>query len=130
MCVCVRVCVCVCLCLSLSAYLSLSFSLSLSATRTLERRCEVLHLLQELQAVLEDEIDAAVAAKVLCRLQELFAAPKPKQVALLNVEVDELLKDLVQRLVRVRHNQGALIRVVVVQVGDCLSAKQEKTNRE
>lgn len=40
-----------------------------------------------------------------------------QQMALVHIQLGHLLEQLVQRLVAVRHHQGALPREVVVQVG-------------
>ena len=59
-------------------------------------------------------------AHVLVGLEQLLATPQAQQVPLLNIQRHDLLKQLVERCVAVRDDEGALARVVVVEVGDDL----------
>mmetsp|Transcript_58261 Transcript_58261/g.180759 ORF Transcript_58261/g.180759 Transcript_58261/m.180759 type:complete len:534 (-) Transcript_58261:673-2274(-) len=74
---------------------------------------QALHLGQQLQAPLEHVIHTPPLRKVLYRVKLLNAAPQPEEVALGDIKGDNLLKEVVKRLVRVCHQDDLLVREVV-----------------
>ena len=100
--VCMCVCVCVCVCACVRAYWH--FFETQTQTQTQTKNTNNKH----------------APAEILVRVQVLLAATETQQVVLLNVQRHDLLKQLIQRLVRVRDNQRALVRVIVIQIRDNL----------
>mmetsp|Transcript_50897 Transcript_50897/g.120481 ORF Transcript_50897/g.120481 Transcript_50897/m.120481 type:complete len:288 (-) Transcript_50897:2385-3248(-) len=89
---------------------------------------------QELDTLLEHELDAAVLAEVLLGLELVCVVSEAQQMPLVDVQRRNLLENVVERLVRVRDEEHALVREVVVDVGHdlhgrvCLSRSRRPDN--
>ena len=84
--------------------------------RESDRRGQRGHVLQTVQPPLQHVVDAAKLGEILVAAHVLFAVAETQQVPLVHVALHDLFKQVVQRLVRVRDQQRAVIRVLAVQV--------------
>mmetsp|Transcript_9867 Transcript_9867/g.19845 ORF Transcript_9867/g.19845 Transcript_9867/m.19845 type:complete len:728 (+) Transcript_9867:1713-3896(+) len=72
-------------------------------------------LRQQLQPPRQHRVHPTQARKLQVRLQLLLPHAQPQQVARRHVAVHDLHEQVIQRLVRVRDQQNALVREIVVQ---------------
>ena len=86
----------------------------------LETVLQFVNLCQELHPLSKHEVDPSVAAKIFLCLQSLFSVAQSKQVSLVDVECHDFLKELIEGLIGVGDDEGSLLWVVVIEVGDDL----------
>jgi len=89
-------------------------------TRDLQTLGEPVYFGQQAHPLGQEVVHATVFAEVLLSFHLLNSVTQTKAVAFINVEVDDLLKDLVQGLVRMGNEESVLVRKIVVEVRDDL----------